>query len=61
MKRESCIAYETSQHWVENVGDKGFIVWQIGLTHSTKVATIGYQGVKGLKRAKLEIQKREQS
>jgi len=36
----------------------GFEVWKQGVTHATKVATIGYGGDEGLKRAKAEIEKR---
>ena len=52
------IIFETDQYWVKRV-PKGFEVYKIGLTHSTRVAVIGYTGDKGLQRAKLEIERRE--
>jgi len=57
---ESVIAFETDQHWVKRV-PKGFEVYKTGLTHSTRVASIGYTGDKGLQRAKHEIERREGS
>lgn len=54
------IVFETDRHWVKRV-PKGFEVYKIGLTHSTRVASIGYTGDKGLQRAKAEIARREGS
>ncbi len=52
------IVFETDRHWVKRV-PKGFEVYKTGLTHSTRVAIIGYTGDKGLRRAKDEIARRE--
>jgi hypothetical protein len=52
------IVFETDRYWVKRV-PKGFEVYKTGLTHSTRVAIIGYTGDKGLQRAKLEIERRE--
>ena len=56
--KESQIAYEKGPFWVLNLGSKGFEVYKIGITHSTRCAVIGYQGSKGLERAKTEIDRR---
>lgn len=56
--KESDIAYEKGQFWVLNLGSKGFEVYKIGLTHSTRRAIIGFSGQKGLDRAILEIDRR---
>jgi hypothetical protein len=52
------IVFETEHYWVKRV-PKGFEVYKTGLTHSTRVASIGYTGDKGLQRAKDEIARRE--
>jgi hypothetical protein len=52
------VVFETDHHWVKRV-PKGFEVYKTGLTHSTRVAIIGYTGDKGLQRAKAEIERRE--
>lgn len=52
------IVFETDRYWVKRV-PKGFEVYKTGLTHSTRVAIIGYTGDKGLQRAKDEIARRE--
>ena len=52
------IVFETDHYWVKRV-PKGFEVYKTGLTHSARVAVIGYTGDKGLQRAKLEIERRE--
>ena len=52
------IVFETDHYWVKRV-PKGFEVYKTGLTHSTRVAIIGYTGEEGLQRAKLEIERRE--
>ena len=54
------IVFETDHYWVKRV-PKGFEVYKTGLTHSTRVAVIGYTGDKGLERAKDEIARREAS
>lgn len=55
---EEVIAFETDQYWVKRV-PKGFEVYKTGLTHSTRVAVIGYTGAVGLRRAKQEIERRQ--
>ena len=55
---EEVIAFETDQYWVKRV-PKGFEVYKTGLTHSTRVAIIGYTGAVGLRRAKQEIERRQ--
>lgn len=52
------IVFETDRYWVKRV-PKGYEVYKTGLTHSTRVAVIGYTGDKGLERAKQEIARRE--
>lgn len=52
------IVFETKHYWVKRV-PKGFEVYKTGLTHSTRVAVIGWMGDKGLQRAKDEIARRE--
>lgn len=52
------VVYETDQYWVKRAA-KGFEVYKIGPTSSTRVAVIGYPGDKGLQRAKDEIARRE--
>lgn len=53
------IKYETSDYWVLSVGPKGFEVYQKGLTHSTRVASIGHGETLGLSRAIAEADKRQ--
>ncbi|WP_165672895.1 hypothetical protein [Metapseudomonas otitidis] len=55
------IKHETANHWVLAVGDKGYEVYRNGITHSTRVARIGFKGERGLERAKLECERREAS
>lgn len=61
MLQESDILFEIGEFWVcKSIGRKwqGFEVLKNGITHSTVVATIGYVGDKGLKRAIEEAIKR---
>lgn len=51
------IVYETQDYFVLRT-DKGFEVYKHGPTVATRVSQIGYQGQKGLDRAKLEIERR---
>jgi len=51
------IIYETQDYFVLRT-DKGFEVYKHGPTAATRVSQIGYQGQKGLDRAKLEIERR---
>ena len=52
------IIFETKKYYIVRVKN-GFEVYKNGVTAATRVAQIGYQGAKGLQRAKLEIEKRE--
>lgn len=56
--RPDQIIYETDKHFVVRAA-KGFEVYRNGVTHSTRCAIIGYEGQKGLDRAKEEIARRE--
>ncbi|PNG50260.1 MULTISPECIES: hypothetical protein [unclassified Variovorax] len=57
------IKHETANFWVLDVGRKGFEVYQTGLTHSTRVASIGRATEQcpnlGLPRAIRECERRE--
>ena len=53
------IIFETQKHFIVRVS-KGFEVYEIGPTAATRCAVIGYEGDKGLERAKLEILRREE-
>jgi hypothetical protein len=59
MIKESQIVYETLKHWVLDCGSKGFEVYRKTITHSERCSVIGFQGSKGLERAKQEIERRE--
>jgi len=53
------IAYERGSYWVLKV-PTGYEVYRTGITHSTRVARIGWPGEqKGLDRAIAEIDRRE--
>lgn len=65
--RESDILFESGPYWIcrEQFGSgrfkpksNGFAVYKTGITHSVRVASIGYEGEKGLQRAKQEIVRR---
>ena len=51
------IVFERGDYWVKRAA-KGFEVYKTGVTHSTRCAIIGYEGQKGLDRAKQEIERR---
>lgn len=53
---EKDVAYENDTHWVLDKGRVGFEVYKTGLTHSTRVASIGRS--LGLPRAVEEADKR---
>jgi hypothetical protein len=57
--KESNILFEIGNYWVSK-SDKhtGYDVWEAGITHSRRCAIIGYDGEKGLERAKAEAVKR---
>ena len=55
------IVHETAQHFVVRLPDgKGFEVYRYDGVAAVRCARIGYPGDKGLQRAKLEIERREQ-
>ena len=58
--RERDIVYELRQHWVLKVA-KGYEVYRVGPTHSTRVAIIGRdsEAFDGRGRAIAECQRRE--
>jgi len=63
-RRESDILFQHGSHWIskERTGrSHSYMVWRDGLTHATKVATIGEGPVPhlGFERAKAEAVKRE--
>lgn len=60
MLRESEILYENGDYWVYDARSKGYEVYKVGVTHSTRCAIIGYKGEEGLRRAKAECDKRAQ-
>ena len=57
--KESDILYQNGDFWVcKALKNTGFEVYRDGLTHSTRVAIIGYTGEEGLSRAKAEADRR---
>ena len=58
---EDQIKYETTDYWVLEVGPRGYEVYESGLTHSTKVASIGLGDgpTLGLERAIKEADRRQ--
>lgn len=63
-KAEKTILFETANFWVRDAGERGFEVYETGLTHSTRVASIGHNRPGctnlGLERAKQECHRREE-
>lgn len=49
--REEDIKHEAGAFWVLDIGSRGYQVYQAGITHSTKVASIGRGQGLGLERA----------
>ncbi len=59
MLKESDILFEIGDYWVcKSETWKGYEVMKNGITHSVRVARIGYEGEKGLEKAKEEAIKR---
>lgn len=58
MIKESDIVYETNSHWVLKTRS-GYEVYKIGPTCSTRCATIGWKGSKGLSKAIEECTRRD--
>ncbi len=52
------IVYESGNYWVTK-SKTGFVIYKIGVTHSTKVATIGFSDKLGEEKFKNEILRRE--
>ena len=55
--KESDILYENGDFWVTK-GKKGYEVYQSGVTHSVRVAVIGWEGEEGLTKARAEADRR---
>ncbi len=55
--RERDILHEDGPYWVRAAA-KGYEVYKTGITHSTRCATIGFTGAKGLRRAIDECSRR---
>lgn len=58
MTKLSNIVYESGNYWVTK-SKTGFVIYKIGVTHSTKVATIGFSGELGEEKFKDEILRRK--
>lgn len=58
MRAEQDIAHESPNHWVARKS-YGYEVYRTGVTHSTRVAQIGFTGAEGLARAVRECERRE--
>lgn len=58
MAKLSDIVYESGAYWVVK-SKTGFVLYKIGITHFTKVATIGFTGDLGEEKFKNEIYRRE--
>jgi hypothetical protein len=54
---EQQIVFEKGAYWVRRAA-KGFEVYKVGVTHSRRCAIIGFEGQKGIDRAKAEIDRR---
>lgn len=55
--KEEDIVFELGDYWVSKEPN-GYKVWKTGITHSTKVATVGHLGWYGLNLAILHARKR---
>jgi hypothetical protein len=53
------ILYENGDHWVKKTPQATFEVYKNGVTCAERVASIGYKGPEGFKRAKDEADRRE--
>lgn len=59
MLKELDILFQIGDYWVcKSKAWKGYEVMKNGVTHSVRVARIGYEGKTGLERAKIEATKR---
>lgn len=56
--RESDIAHESGDYWVLRL-PRGYEVYKTGVTCSVRVAIVGYEGERGLEKAKVEIMRRQ--
>lgn len=54
------IVFESGNYWVLKV-KHGFEVYKHGITHSARVAIIGYEGEIGIEKAIREIQRRKEN
>ena len=57
--RRDPIVYEHGDYYVTRNSKGHFEVWKMGATAATHVSYIGYEGQKGLDRAKAEVERRE--
>lgn len=55
----SDVRHETKDFYVIDVGRKGYEVYRTGITHSTRVASIGLGATLGLPRAIAECERRQ--
>ena len=59
MTTEADILFERGPYWIAAARTfAGYEVWRSGVTHSVRVASIGWTGTVGLDRAKSEIDRR---
>lgn len=58
--KEKDIVYSNSPFWVLDCKEKGFEVYQDGITHATRRVIIGYSREEGLKRAKYWCDKKKE-
>lgn len=62
MLKESDILFEIGDYWIcKSETWKGYEVMKNGVTHSVRVASIGYEGEIGFEKAKTEAIKRAKS
>ena len=57
--KESQIVFESGMYWVLDCAQRGYEIYKVGVTGSTRCARIGYVGEKGLTLAKQEIERRQ--
>lgn len=53
------VVHESKEHWVLDVGARGFEVYKTGVTHSVRKALIAWPGEAGLAKAIAECERRE--
>lgn len=55
----SDVVFESGKYWILDCAQRGYEVYRVDLTHSTRCARIGWCGQDGLTRAKQEIERRQ--